>query len=133
MVLKDFYTILDRSGPEHGTTTAGKPFSKYGFSLELNPDHLIYQGHFKGSPVVPGVCQIQMISELLTEVIGKPLRLIQADNVKFFTPVVPGTNRLLSAELEIRDGENGTYALQSALLYENITFIKFKGIYGSDL
>ena len=89
MVLQDFYKILDRKGPVTGTTPSNKPVEKYRFSLELNPAHQVYQGHFSGNPVVPGVCQVQMISELLSIVTGVPLRLTQADNVKLLKNWLP--------------------------------------------
>jgi len=133
MVLKDFYTILDRSGPETGTSPSGKPVRKYTFSLELNPDHPVYQGHFKGNPVVPGVCQVQIISELLSVVENSPLRIVQADNIKFLTPIVPGKNRFLQVDLEIREGENDLLHVQSVILDKNNTFIKFKGTFAIDI
>ena len=63
MILKDFYKILGRSGPETEVNPAGMTIEKYRFSLELNPEHPVYEGHFPGNPVVPGVCQVQMICD----------------------------------------------------------------------
>ena len=33
--------------------------------LQLNPAHRVFEGHFPGQPVVPGVCMVQMIKEIL--------------------------------------------------------------------
>ena len=34
-------------------------------SIELNPVHPIFEGHFPQTPVVPGVCMMQMVKEVL--------------------------------------------------------------------
>ena len=35
------------------------------FKVKLDPDCFIYQTHFPGNPITPGVCLIQITSELL--------------------------------------------------------------------
>ena len=32
--------------------------------LQLHPEHEIYQAHFPGNPITPGVCQVQIVAEL---------------------------------------------------------------------
>lgn len=52
MLLENFYKIIHRKEREDG---------KREIEIELNPGHALYQGHFPGQPVVPGVCTLQMI------------------------------------------------------------------------
>ncbi len=85
MLLNDFYTIHNASGPEVELSPSGVPIERYRFSMELNPAHPVYEGHFPGNPVVPGVCQLQMISELLSLIKESAVRLIYSDNVKFLS------------------------------------------------
>ena len=33
--------------------------------IELNSSHRIYEGHFPNSPIVPGVCMIEIVQEVL--------------------------------------------------------------------
>lgn len=33
--------------------------------VSVDAGHKIFEGHFPGQPVLPGVCQIQLIKELL--------------------------------------------------------------------
>ena len=54
MLLENFYKIIHRKEREDG---------KREIEIELNPGHALYQGHFPGQPVVPGVCTLQMIKE----------------------------------------------------------------------
>lgn len=80
MTLKNkLYTI---SNVEHDGETAH-------FTLKLNASDVIYQAHFPGEPVTPGVCLVQMAGELLEERLGRKLQLKKAVNVKFLSPVSP--------------------------------------------
>ena len=47
MLLENFYKIIHIKEREDG---------KQAIEIELNPGHVLYQGHFPGQPVVPGVC-----------------------------------------------------------------------------
>ncbi|MCX6244189.1 MAG: hypothetical protein NTU98_05735 [Bacteroidetes bacterium] len=132
MVLKDFYKVLKRTGPETEVSTAGIPVEKYSFSLELNPDHPVYEGHFPGNPVVPGVCQVQMICELLSLIKGYPVRLVHADNIKFMTLMVPGKNRMINAGLSVRDSGTGDIPVNATLQSVEVVFIKFKGTFRNE-
>ena len=39
----------------------GTGISKYSVSLRLESSHDIFKGHFPGNPVLPGVCQVEMV------------------------------------------------------------------------
>jgi 3-hydroxyacyl-[acyl-carrier-protein] dehydratase len=129
MLLKDFYTVLHRSGPETEISQTGIPAERYRFTLDLNPAHPVYEGHFSGNPVVPGVCQIQMISELLSGIKGSELRLIHADTVKFLSLMIPDKNHVIDAELLVKTAENGEIPVNAILRDGEIIFIKFKGLF----
>jgi 3-hydroxyacyl-[acyl-carrier-protein] dehydratase len=59
------------------------------YDLRLLPDSLIYQAHFPGEPITPGVCIIQMACELLQDHLGRPLQLTTVKNVKFLSVISP--------------------------------------------
>lgn len=61
------------------------------FMLKLNAQHLIYQAHFPGNPITPGVCLVQIITELLQIRLHSQLALRQVVNLKFVAPVSPTT------------------------------------------
>ena len=54
MLLDNFYTILSSESSDSTIWT---------IQIKLNPEHPVYQGHFPGHPVVPGVCLLQLIKE----------------------------------------------------------------------
>lgn len=59
------------------------------FKLRLLPDSIIYQAHFPGLPITPGVCIIQIAKELLERLYGKPLRLKEVVNAKYLATIEP--------------------------------------------
>ena len=61
MLLNDFFTINDKVSSE----------TEIWAELYINATHKIFEGHFPNQPVVPGVCMMQMIKEILEQVIGK--------------------------------------------------------------
>ena len=60
-----------------------------GATVRLLPESPVYQGHFPGYPITPGVCLVEIALELLSEREGRPLRLTAAKNIKFTSPILP--------------------------------------------
>ena len=55
-----------------------------GASVRLLPESPVYQGHFPGYPITPGVCLVEIALELMGKV-----RLVGAKNIKFTSPIIP--------------------------------------------
>jgi 3-hydroxyacyl-[acyl-carrier-protein] dehydratase len=121
MLLGDFYTII-------GQKTEGEVFH---FALSLNAGHRIFDGHFPGRPVVPGVCLIQMVLEAAESVMkGCPLRLVSASQIKFIAAIDPRINDTLEMRLvPVRREESDIYLTAAISAGDRICF-KFDGILG---
>ena len=72
-----------------------------GATVRLLPDSPVYQGHFPGYPITPGVCLVDIALELISERAGRPVRLAAAKNIKFTSPVIP------SGETQLRFNLSG--------------------------
>lgn len=89
MQLKNnLYTIIGsevEKAPEgsEGTIKGGH------YRLRLHPDHFIYQAHFPGEPITPGVCIVQIGKELMEELLDKVLEVKTVKNVKFLSVISP--------------------------------------------
>lgn len=59
------------------------------YELELIPSSIIYQAHFPGEPITPGVCVVQMGKELLEDALSKEFRISFVKNVKFLSVLSP--------------------------------------------
>ena len=107
-LINDFFEVLGTSDSEVGFITA----------IELNPGHIVYQGHFPGHPVTPGVIQMQIVHELLEKHFSKNLKLITMIRCKFLKILNPDKTPQLVVHIEFDKigehlnikawGENGT-------------------------
>lgn len=57
--------------------------------FKINPDHIVFKGHFPGSPIVPGVLEMQIAEMLIVEVLAIQIKLHQVSNVKFLKTHLP--------------------------------------------
>lgn len=117
MLQGSFYTVLN-SQSNNGSVSA---------LLELNPDHHIFEGHFPGIPVVPGVCMMQMVKELVEDSLGLRLRLSKADHLKFLTIINPRQNKSLQANISISTDSHQHVQVSATFSHEETVFFKFKG------
>ena len=65
-----------------------------GATIRLLPESPVYQGHFPGYPITPGVCLVEIALELMGKMAGQvghdgKVQLMGAKNIKFTNPVLP--------------------------------------------
>jgi 3-hydroxyacyl-[acyl-carrier-protein] dehydratase len=75
--------------------------------LDIDRDNKILAGHFPGQPVVPGACMLQLVKDILTDTLNKPVRLLKADNIKFLSLIDPETTQSLQLEITYQQNEIG--------------------------
>jgi 3-hydroxyacyl-[acyl-carrier-protein] dehydratase len=126
MLLDTFYTIKTLDGRDE-INPQGVALKHYHAGLVLDPGHPIFGGHFPGNPVVPGVCQVQMVLETLNSVTGKKLKLTESENIKFLSMISPLENPGITLDLVVKQPEEGGYSVQATLSANDTTFLKFKG------
>lgn len=116
-LLNDFYTIENQTLLSDGKISA---------TILFNANHPIFKGHFEQMPVVPGVCQTQLIKEILQEEINKNLVLSKGTNIKFMAMIVPQQHPKVFVEITYKS-ENDIYSVDAKLFFDTIIFTKFKG------
>lgn len=117
MLQGSFYTVLNNQS--NGTSVNAL--------LELNPEHHIFDGHFPQIPVVPGVCMMQMVKELVEDFTGQRLRLSKAEHLKFLTIIDPRQNKLLEVDISISSNTSPNIQVTAAFSRQETVFFKFKG------
>lgn len=117
MTLSDFYHI----------TKIKKTPETIECSIQLNVNHELYKGHFPSQPVLPGIMQIEIIQDILSQGLEQKLSLIKVINIKYLNMIVPDDNLiqfsisyvLLEQELKVKS------IIQNA----DSIFTKFSGIF----
>ncbi|MEQ8304681.1 MAG: hydroxymyristoyl-ACP dehydratase [Cyclobacteriaceae bacterium] len=92
--------------------------------ISIDAGHSIFEGHFPGQPIVPGVCMVQMMKEIIEEQRQIKLDMIEADNIKFLSVWVPAIYPEVFASISL-NVDNGLRA-DGVLFAGEITFLKLK-------
>lgn len=101
----------------------------YIVQIELDPEHEIFQGHFPGQPILPGVCLIEMVKEVLNEMGPKPYKLVNAATIKYLNVVDPRKDQVLKFELGISEEEGVKKVNVTSYLQDGTSNFKFKGTF----
>jgi len=95
--------------------------------ITINEHHKIFEGHFPGIPVVPGVCMVQIILEIMEAVIRKPVRLTESDTIKFLTVMSPKENKEIDVSIDYT-AERGRFLINASLFSGSVIFFKLNGV-----
>jgi 3-hydroxyacyl-[acyl-carrier-protein] dehydratase len=119
MLLNKLYTIrnLDKSADGSG----------FKAEIELDPGHPVFEGHFPGNPILPGVCTVQIIRELLEQSLQKSLLMSKAGNIKYLGFVNPVTMPVLSFHLQIKSTDAACISCSATVSAQGISICSFKG------
>jgi 3-hydroxyacyl-[acyl-carrier-protein] dehydratase len=101
-------------------------------TVTLNAQHPVFSGHFPGNPVVPGVCQVQMIKELVEKAVKMPLKLRESDNIKFLAMISPETTPQVEIAIQIKHMPEKVISATATISSGGTVFLKFKGKFESE-
>jgi 3-hydroxyacyl-[acyl-carrier-protein] dehydratase len=122
MLSGNFYDIQSFTDDNPG----GSPRNVTVMAL-LNEQHPIFKGHFPGNPVVPGVCQIQMVKELVEKVVNHPLHLTASDNIKFLAMINPLQTPQIEFRMAIKPVSDQRFSATVSIVSGQSVLFKFKG------
>jgi len=117
-MLSDSFFKINSLVQEKNTVTA---------HLFLNAAHVIFDGHFPGMPVVPGVCMVEMIKEIFEEVIGQKTKLKSSRHIKFLNVLNPIVHAEVVAEINYGENLEG-YTLVAKIYAGDISFFKMDSV-----
>ena len=118
MLLTDFYKIDHTKQGDSGTL----------FHIKLNPNHLIYKGHFPNQPVLPGVCALQIIKECAQHLINKKLQYARVALCKFLRVVNPAQCSEITLNISLNEKNDGEFQLIANGVCGDFHFIKIQAI-----
>ena len=71
------------------------------FDILMKDEHPVYQGHFPGQPITPGVMTLQMIRDCVILLLDKQLHYTGIKNCRFVAMVRPGDKLRLNLQTEV--------------------------------
>ncbi|HLO60385.1 MAG TPA: hypothetical protein VK179_16660 [Bacteroidales bacterium] len=97
--------------------------------VALNPEHPVFAGHFPGNPILPGVCTVQIVKEILELVFNTGMILEKAGNIKYLGFVSPVLSPAMLFTLSAKENESGGLSCSATVNAAGKTVCTFKGEY----
>ena len=97
--------------------------------IGLNADHIIYKSHFPDNPITPGVCMIQILTELLQSKTHLKLELKKVRNIKFLSVLSPVSNGEVIVTVKKAVADINQYKVQAVIYNDTVQFAKISVAY----
>lgn len=119
MFLNDLYTItkIVKEGNSN----------KLSVQIQLNSSHEIFKGHFPGNPILPGVCIVQILKEVMMYHLDNKLILNYASSIKYLSFINPGVNYIINFDIDLKEMGNDNIFCNVSLYFESVVYCRFKG------
>ena len=76
----------------------------------FNTEHEIFKAHFPDKPIVPGVCSIEIIRQLITDLLGGEVRVILVKNMKFLNLMTPDVGKVFRFDIQLTEQAPDRYS-----------------------
>ena len=111
----------------YSTITQSSTDSRIDARIAFNAEHDIFRGHFPALPVVPGVCMIQIVREVMEVFTAAPLSIVASDNIKFMSVIDPTKNMEVEVRIDFAREIDG-YHVNASIFSGSVTFFKIKAM-----
>lgn len=114
-------------------TTAPRHTSENEISVDvvLNPKSNIFEGHFPGNPILPGVCMIEIMREVLEDHLKMKMKMTSASNIKFTAVLNPEIHGVVVLNIQYQKNDND-FLVKSTLKAGELSFFNFSGALQSE-
>jgi 3-hydroxyacyl-[acyl-carrier-protein] dehydratase len=97
------------------------------FTVSILPDCDVYDGHFPGNPVCPGVCNIQTIKECAERLVGQPLTITTIKQCRLTAVATPQVCPEVTVRVNATENEGG-YLITANISDEKQGYMSLKAI-----
>jgi 3-hydroxyacyl-[acyl-carrier-protein] dehydratase len=71
-------------------------------AISIDPAHPVFEGHFPGSPVLPGVVQLEMMKKVMEKHLNRALSMTEMSTCKFLEVLNPMQTPSLTIEIKYK-------------------------------
>lgn len=111
-----FYSVIEE----------GRALHEAVFVVSILPDCNVYEGHFPGNPVCPGVCNIQTIKECAESLVGKELTIKTIKQCRLTAVATPQVCPELTVTVKEEKKEGG-YLITANIRDDKQGYMELKG------
>lgn len=113
-----FYKVLSE---ERGEGLSAK------YHVAILPECNVYDGHFPGDPVCPGVCNIETIKECTILLCGVQLRYAAIKQCRLTTLATPTVCPEVDVQVSLTPTDDG-FSVQASIADDKQTYMTLKGL-----
>lgn len=120
MILNDtFYTVIELTKGENAVDA----------TIKLNASHAIFEGHFPNNPVTPGVVEMEIVKEILSLGLEKPLKMKTMSSCKFLAVLNPINVENVHVKISITEMDDTFVRISGQLADDTTSFLKIAATY----
>lgn len=124
LLLNDFFTIREFIVDEENEKEV---------IVDIDINHDIFKGHFPTDAITPGVCLIQMLTDILSTIEGEAYYLSASNQIKFISLVRPVETSSFNIAILIQNKTEDFIKLNAKYYKDDTIYFKMKGIYKKQL
>ncbi len=95
--------------------------------ITFNKNHKVFDGHFPGNPIVPGVVQIQIMKDLLERALQKKVFLNRAKSIKFLNVIKPHEVGEVLFEIMFEQQSESSFKVKGVVKIKSQVYMKYSG------
>jgi 3-hydroxyacyl-[acyl-carrier-protein] dehydratase len=116
MALTDFYYINNLNVNELAINA----------NISLNTTHPVYEGHFPEKPIVPGVCQVQIVKQVVEKALNQTFLMSEAREIKFLNMILPNETNQLTIHIDLTKTDDKSCKIAAQIMSNDKLFTKLK-------
>jgi len=101
--------------------------SKITAAISFDMKHKVFDGHFPGNPIVPGVVQVQILKDLMERELKSKIFLNKTKNIKFLNVIIPVEHSEVQFDITYEQLAGNDYSVKCIVKSESTTFMKYSG------
>ena len=117
MLTDVYYIIKDK----------GNMCNHYEYLIELNPDSEIFKLRFDVNPMSPGACNVKLVTECVSEIIGRKAEFETIDRCRFFSIIKPDEKRSLIIDVSLSPIGEDKYTVSAEIADDENVVVELSG------
>ena len=94
--------------------------------IQILPNCPVFQGHFPGNPICPGVCNVEVIRECACLLTHQNLTIVRIKQCRFVNVLTPKSNEKLLVQV-VTSPNQESVCVEATMSNANNLFVTFKG------
>lgn len=111
-----------------GITVVSQAETESAMEVKVLGNSPVFEGHFPGNPILPGVIMVEAVRSSLQRLFGKEFHLKTALSIKFLSVLNPAKNETVHLGIKHTEVEDGL-KIEANLFSGDTVFFKMKGVY----